>query len=58
MRLATFVPPGTDGPLGGAVDGDRVTAFGDGSTVVERLATGDVVRIEIEGLGAIEHAIA
>ncbi len=41
MRLATFVPPGTDGPLGGAVDGDRVTAFGDGSTVVERLATGD-----------------
>lgn len=41
MRLATFNAQGTDGPLAGEVRGDSVIAFDDGSTVLERLATGD-----------------
>jgi len=40
MKLATFVPPGGD-PLAGEVRGDAVVAFDDGSTVLERLASGD-----------------
>jgi 2-keto-4-pentenoate hydratase/2-oxohepta-3-ene-1,7-dioic acid hydratase in catechol pathway len=44
MRLASFVPldaaPDVT-PLAGQVDGDRVTAFGDGSTVLSRLTDGD-----------------
>jgi 2-keto-4-pentenoate hydratase/2-oxohepta-3-ene-1,7-dioic acid hydratase in catechol pathway len=45
MRLATFVPLTADSaaaPLAGTVDGDRVTAFADGSSVLERLASGDL----------------
>jgi acylpyruvate hydrolase len=41
MRLATFLPPGGDEPLGGEVRGDSVVAFADGSTVLDRLASGD-----------------
>jgi 2-keto-4-pentenoate hydratase/2-oxohepta-3-ene-1,7-dioic acid hydratase in catechol pathway len=44
MRLASFVPLDTASdmtPLAGQVDGDRVIAFGDGSTVLSRLADGD-----------------
>lgn len=40
MKLATFVPPGGD-PLSGEVRGDEVIAFGDSSTVLDRLASGD-----------------
>lgn len=44
MKLATFLPPGaaaTDAPLAGEVVGDRVVAFADGTTVLDRLASGD-----------------
>jgi 2-keto-4-pentenoate hydratase/2-oxohepta-3-ene-1,7-dioic acid hydratase in catechol pathway len=41
MRLATFVPPGSSDPRAGEVRGDRVVAFADGSSVLDRLATGD-----------------
>ncbi len=41
MRLATFFPPGSEHPLAGAVDGDRVVAFDDGSTVLDRLRSAD-----------------
>jgi 2-keto-4-pentenoate hydratase/2-oxohepta-3-ene-1,7-dioic acid hydratase in catechol pathway len=41
MRLATFLPTGADEPLAGEVVDDRVTAFGDGSSVLDRLASGD-----------------
>ena len=44
MRLATFLPldaaPDAT-PLAGQVGGDRVVAFGDGSTVLSRLAVND-----------------
>ena len=44
MRLATFLPldaaPDAT-PLAGQVGGDRVVAFGDGSTVLSRLAAND-----------------
>jgi 2-keto-4-pentenoate hydratase/2-oxohepta-3-ene-1,7-dioic acid hydratase in catechol pathway len=44
MRLATFLPLDAAAdltPLAGQVDGDRIVAFGDGSTVLSRLADGD-----------------
>ena len=42
MKLATFLTPGGDGePLAGEVRGDQVIAFDDGSTVVDRLASGN-----------------
>jgi acylpyruvate hydrolase len=40
MRLATFIPPGGDGPRAGEVRGDEVVAFESG-TVLDRLASGD-----------------
>jgi acylpyruvate hydrolase len=41
MRLATFITsPGGD-PIAGEVRGDSVVAFADGSTVLDRLASGD-----------------
>ena len=40
MKLATFLPPGSDEPLAGEVRGDEVVAFADG-TVLDRLASGD-----------------
>ncbi len=40
MKLATFVPPGGD-PVAGEVRGEQVIAFDDGSTVLDRLASGD-----------------
>ena len=39
MRLATFLPPGSDVPRAGEVRGEDVVAFE--GTVLERLATGD-----------------
>jgi len=41
MRLATFLPPGSDVPLAGEVRGDSVVAFADGASVRDRLASGD-----------------
>ncbi len=41
MRLATFLSPDSDAVLGGEVVGERVVAFGDGSAVLDRLASGD-----------------
>jgi len=41
MRLATFLPPGGAVPLAGEVRGGAAIAFADGSTVLDRLATGD-----------------
>jgi 2-keto-4-pentenoate hydratase/2-oxohepta-3-ene-1,7-dioic acid hydratase in catechol pathway len=41
MRLASFRPPATDGPCGGEVADGRVTAFGDGASVLDRLTSGD-----------------
>jgi 2-keto-4-pentenoate hydratase/2-oxohepta-3-ene-1,7-dioic acid hydratase in catechol pathway len=41
MRLATFLPPGGRDPLAGEVRDDAAVAFADGSTVLDRLASGD-----------------
>jgi acylpyruvate hydrolase len=41
MKLATFLPRDATEPLAGEVTGERVTAFADGSTVLDRLASGD-----------------
>jgi 2-keto-4-pentenoate hydratase/2-oxohepta-3-ene-1,7-dioic acid hydratase in catechol pathway len=41
MRLATFLAPDSSEPLAGEVRDDRVIAFSDGSTVLDRLASGD-----------------
>lgn len=41
MRLATFLAPGSSAPLAGEVLGERVVAFGDGASVLDRLASDD-----------------
>jgi acylpyruvate hydrolase len=41
MRLATFLAPDSSAPLAGEVRGELVVAFADGSTVLDRLASGD-----------------
>jgi acylpyruvate hydrolase len=41
MKLTTFLPAGADHPLAGEVRGDEVVAFADGTTVLDRLASGD-----------------
>jgi 2-keto-4-pentenoate hydratase/2-oxohepta-3-ene-1,7-dioic acid hydratase in catechol pathway len=41
MKLATFVVEGADAPQAGEVRGDVVVAFADGTTVLDRLASGD-----------------
>jgi 2-keto-4-pentenoate hydratase/2-oxohepta-3-ene-1,7-dioic acid hydratase in catechol pathway len=41
MRLARFSHPAVDGVLHGDVRGEEVVAFTDGSTVLDRLTTGD-----------------
>ncbi|WP_445148632.1 fumarylacetoacetate hydrolase family protein [Baekduia sp. Peel2402] len=41
MKLATFVAAGSDTPQAGEVRDDVVVAFADGSTVLDRLASGD-----------------
>jgi 2-keto-4-pentenoate hydratase/2-oxohepta-3-ene-1,7-dioic acid hydratase in catechol pathway len=53
MKLATFVVPGADAPQAGEVRGDAVVAFADGTTVLDRLASGD----RAPATGA-EHALA
>jgi acylpyruvate hydrolase len=42
MRLITFLPPGGGEPVGGETRDDQAIAFGDGSTVRDRLASGDL----------------
>lgn len=42
MKLAVFKAPGHDEPLAGAVDGDRVVAFGEPGALRGALATGEV----------------
>jgi len=41
MRLATFLPPGSADPLSGEVGDAVVVAFADGSSVRDRLESGD-----------------
>ena len=41
MKLATFTIPGSEAPIAGEVQGEEVVAFGDGSTVLQRIATDD-----------------
>jgi acylpyruvate hydrolase len=41
VKLATFLPPGSSEPVAGEVRGDEAVAFGDGTTVLDRLASGD-----------------
>jgi acylpyruvate hydrolase len=41
MRLATFLAPGSDAVLAGEVRGELVVSFADGSSVLDRLASGD-----------------
>jgi acylpyruvate hydrolase len=53
MKLATFIVPGADAPQAGEVRGDTVVAFADGTTVLDRLASGD----RTPATGA-EHALA
>ena len=41
MKLATFVPNGSDAVLAGEVSGHHVTAFSNGTTVLDKLAARD-----------------
>jgi 2-keto-4-pentenoate hydratase/2-oxohepta-3-ene-1,7-dioic acid hydratase in catechol pathway len=41
MKLATFAAAGSETPQAGEVRGDAVVAFADGTTVLDRLASGD-----------------
>jgi len=41
MKLATFLPPGASAPVAGEVRDERAVAFGDDTTVRDRLASGD-----------------
>lgn len=41
MKLATFLVPGADRPTAGEVQGGEVIEFGDGSSVLDRIATDD-----------------
>jgi len=41
MRLASFIPPGSTDPLAGEVRDGLVVALGDGTSVLDRLASGD-----------------
>jgi len=42
VKLATFVPNGSETVLAGEVSGHHVTAFPEGTTVLDRLASGDI----------------
>jgi len=53
MKLATFLAPHATTPEAGEVRGDAVVAFGDGTTVAQRLGSGD----RTPAAGA-EHALA
>jgi acylpyruvate hydrolase len=53
MKLTTFLPSDSDEARAGEVRGDAVVAFADGSTVLDRLASGD--RTPADGA---EHPLA
>jgi acylpyruvate hydrolase len=53
MKLATFLLPGAAAPLAGEVRGAAVVTFDDGSTVLDRLASGDRTPA-----GGAEYALA
>jgi 2-keto-4-pentenoate hydratase/2-oxohepta-3-ene-1,7-dioic acid hydratase in catechol pathway len=53
MKLATFLVPGATAPVAGEVRGDAVVAFEDGTTVLDRLASGDRAPA-----GGAQHALA
>lgn len=53
MKLATFLPPGSAAPCAGEVRDDRAVAFADGTSVRDRLASGD--RTPADGP---QHALA
>ncbi len=53
MKLATFLLSGSTTPQAGEVRGDAVVAFADGTTVLDRLASGDRTRA-----GGPSHALA
>jgi acylpyruvate hydrolase len=53
VKLATFLPRRANEPLAGEVHGDRVVAFADGASVLDRLASGD--RAPADGA---DHALA
>jgi 2-keto-4-pentenoate hydratase/2-oxohepta-3-ene-1,7-dioic acid hydratase in catechol pathway len=48
MRLATFQAPGRELPISGEVRGEEAIAFSDGSTVRDRLASGDLTAADGE----------
>lgn len=41
MKLATFLPPASTTPVAGEIQGDRAVAFADGTSVLDRLTSGD-----------------
>ena len=41
MKLATYLVPGAQAPIAGEVVGDAIVAFADGTSVLDRLASGD-----------------
>ncbi len=53
MKFATFLPPGGGAPSAGEIRGDRVVAFGDEVTVIDRLRSRD--RTPADGA---DHALA
>jgi acylpyruvate hydrolase len=53
MRLATFLAPGSAAPVAGEARDELVVAFADGSSVLDRLASGDRTPA-----GGAEHALA
>ena len=46
MQLATILAPGSTVPQSGVVDGDSITTFADGATVLDRLRSGDRSRAD------------
>ncbi len=49
MKLATFLPPGSAAPQAGEVRDEQVVAFADGTTVLDRLRSGE--RAPADGQG-------
>jgi acylpyruvate hydrolase len=49
-RLATFLPPESSDPLAGLVEGDRIVAFEDGTTVLECLELPELLKDVASGV--------
>jgi 2-keto-4-pentenoate hydratase/2-oxohepta-3-ene-1,7-dioic acid hydratase in catechol pathway len=54
MRLATFQAPGHEQPIAGEIRDEEAVAFSDGSTVRERLASGDLAPADGESWSLTE----